>query len=358
MSKQVNNSTIIDIDGKIIHYSVDRFIQDICEGDCCFICGVSQSGTAFNKEHVWPNWLLRHFKLHDQCIKLGNNTTFNYSRYTTACCEPCNSKMGEEIESPVRKILSLSAKEIKTALKDSSKQLILYRWLASIFLKVHLKNKSFRMELDRRIDAGKIADNYDWSTLHQLHAVVRSFHTGVHVDGSATGSLFAVESQDEIAPDLFDHMEIYHTKTMFIRLGRISLFVGFDDAQRSMEPLRKIRRRITHPLNRFQVYELFAELSDVIYRTVSHPKCLLTMHDMGHDYRLSSSYGKLNLRLPDPHFRGHILARSIEGVELGDNLKINGLSGEAAKRHLERGTYSFLFDRQGNFTPIEIRPRA
>lgn len=358
MNKEVNNRTIIDTNGKIIHYSVDRFIQDICEGDCCFICGASQSDTVFNDEHVWPNWLLRQFELHNEVINLGNDTTFSYSRYTTICCAKCNSRMGKEIESPAKKILSLSAKEIKTALKDSSKQLILYRWLASIFLKVHLKNRSFRMELDRRIDAGQIADNYDWSTLHQLHAVVRSFYTGIHVDSSATGSLFAVESQSHIASDLFDHMEIYNTKSMFVRMNKIALFVGFDDAQRPMRVLRKIRRKITHPLNRFQVYELFAELSDIIHRTVTHPKCSLTIHDMGHDYRLSCSYSELNLRPPHPGLRGQILARSIEGVELGNNIKISGLSGEVAKRHLEKGTYSFLFDSKGNFIPIEIRPFA
>lgn len=358
MDNEINNQTIVDAEGKIIHYSVDKFIHDICEGDCCFICGASQLNTVFNDEHVWPKWLLKEFNLYDEVIKLGNNTTFTYSRYTTICCETCNSRMGEEIETPVKKILSLSAKEIKAALKESSKRLLIYRWLASIFLKVHLRNRSFRMVLDRRIDAGRIADNYDWSTLYQLHSVVRSFYTGVYVDSSAVGSLFAVESQDYIKSDLFDHMEIYHTRSMFVRLKKITLFVGFDDSQRPMEVLHGIRRKIDYPLNRFQVYEIFAELSDIIYRTLDHPKFSLTTHDMGHDYRLSCSYGKLTLRPPHLGLRGQILARSMEGVDLGDNMKINGLTGEAAKRHLEKGTYSFLFDSKGNFTPIEIRPSA
>ncbi|WP_282029932.1 hypothetical protein [Paracoccus marcusii] len=357
MDENIINSTIIGNGGKIIHYRVDKFIIDICKGNCCFICGAKDSDKIFNNEHVWPNWLLRKFNLHKENIYLGNETNFKYSKYTTFCCAECNSRMGDEIETPVKEILSLPAKKIKSALEDSSKRLLIYQWFGLIFFKVHLINKLFRMDRDKRIvDSKQIADHYDWSTLHKLHAVIRSFYTGVHVDDSAIGSLFAVESQNFFPADSFDHMESYLTKSMFVRMNDISFFVAFDDAKRSMKAIRGITNKIDHPLNRFQVWEVFAELTDVVYRTIENPIFLLKKDDSGYDYRLSCSYGELNLRPLDPRLRGQILALSTKWVDLGSRFTINGLTGDAAVRHLEKGTHSFLFDINGDFAAIEIKP--
>jgi hypothetical protein len=38
---QTSDGSIEDIDGKIIYFSLNRFIRDICQGNCCFICGTS-----------------------------------------------------------------------------------------------------------------------------------------------------------------------------------------------------------------------------------------------------------------------------------------------------------------------------
>ncbi len=46
---QTEDGSVVDKAGKLIYFSAERFIRDIVEGDCCFICGRSPSETAFNR---------------------------------------------------------------------------------------------------------------------------------------------------------------------------------------------------------------------------------------------------------------------------------------------------------------------
>lgn len=50
--QKTSDGSVVDVDGKVIYFSVDRFIKDICEGDCCFICGAAPETTDFNNEHI------------------------------------------------------------------------------------------------------------------------------------------------------------------------------------------------------------------------------------------------------------------------------------------------------------------
>lgn len=43
------DGSIIDSKGKVIFFSTERFINDICLGDCCFICGAKPSEQEFNE---------------------------------------------------------------------------------------------------------------------------------------------------------------------------------------------------------------------------------------------------------------------------------------------------------------------
>jgi hypothetical protein len=51
----------------------ERFIEDICLGDCCFICGAKPDEKPFNNEHILPDWVLRRYDLFARTI------TQNYS---------------------------------------------------------------------------------------------------------------------------------------------------------------------------------------------------------------------------------------------------------------------------------------
>ncbi len=99
------NATVIDQNGKVIYFGLERFVRDICLGDCCFVCGARPGNVPFNDEHVIPRWILRRYNLFDRMINLPNGTSLRYDRYTVPCCEACNTLIGRMIEEPIRQIV-------------------------------------------------------------------------------------------------------------------------------------------------------------------------------------------------------------------------------------------------------------
>jgi len=105
-TREADGSVIDEATGKIIFFSTERFVNDICLGDCCFICGAKQEEKQFNNEHILPEWLLRRLNLFDRTIVLPNRAEVQYGRYTVPCCAECNSLMGDEIERPLSEAIS------------------------------------------------------------------------------------------------------------------------------------------------------------------------------------------------------------------------------------------------------------
>jgi hypothetical protein len=52
------DGSIIDETGKVLFFSTNRFIDDICLGDCCFICGAKPGQKPFNNDNCHGS---RHF---------------------------------------------------------------------------------------------------------------------------------------------------------------------------------------------------------------------------------------------------------------------------------------------------------
>jgi hypothetical protein len=77
---QTHDGSVLDRHGRVLYFSLERFIADIARGDCCFICGASPHDAAFNDEHVMPDWILRRYKLHDKSIGLPNEAGMKYSQ--------------------------------------------------------------------------------------------------------------------------------------------------------------------------------------------------------------------------------------------------------------------------------------
>ena len=104
---KTDDGSVIDESGRVLYFSVERFIKDICDGDCCFVCGVSPSQAEFNDEHILPQWILRKFDLFGKRIGLPNDSHFRYGSYTIPCCEACNSQMARTFETPLSRLFDL-----------------------------------------------------------------------------------------------------------------------------------------------------------------------------------------------------------------------------------------------------------
>jgi hypothetical protein len=72
--KRLQDDSVETVDGRIILYSVTRFLDEIANGDGCFICGAKPGTKEFNREHVVPDWVLRDRGLHSGNIALPNRS--------------------------------------------------------------------------------------------------------------------------------------------------------------------------------------------------------------------------------------------------------------------------------------------
>jgi hypothetical protein len=278
-----DDGTAVRDDGSIIWFSIERFIRDIIEGGCCFICGRNRDQVAFNDEHIIPDWILRRAGLHDREITLPNGTSHRYAQYKVPCCEPCNSMMGRAFEVPLSALFAKGYDAVAQLMRSKEGIGKIFIWLAFIYLKTHLKDLSLRMHRDQRMPEGKIADVYDWENLHHIHCVARSYLAGVDIDPEVIGSVLLLPAKDGPDGEQFDYGDNYHARTLLLRIGDIALFSVLNDARAVLQfrtdPEQAalgypLLTAITHALSPIQVREMMAELAYTNLRIEDRPKFL------------------------------------------------------------------------------------
>ena len=346
-TKTVDGS-IVDQDGKIIFFSTRRFIDDICVGNCCFICGAKPEEKSFNDEHVFPEWLLRRYNLFARTLKLPNGITTRYDRHTVPCCTDCNSLMGKVVEERISSAIDGSPESIQNFLANGG-DLELFVWLGLIYLKLHLKNKMNRKELDRRIPSGMIADDYEWDLLHHIHTVVRCFYVPTTVEANVFGSIMVLPCRQEGSTDQFDFFDSHLGQTMMLRLGSTAIFVVFDDSTAASGFFQvNMLDKITGPINELQAREIMTDFA------------LLNMHLKERPiYRseldMLSETHKVVATLPDQpeleqwnyELRGLLLWRAFEHA--WPQLRFAGTTKEEVEQSVLTGKLTVLFDDGGKF---------
>jgi hypothetical protein len=226
--KQTLDGSIEDETGKVIFFSADRFIHDICLGGCCFICGAHPGEKPFNDEHILPEWFLRKCALFEKQITLPNGALFRYDRYTVPCCAECNSLLGATVEKTISQVMAGGYRDLAEFVMRGG-GLWLATWLGLIFFKMHLKDNSFRHHLDARNGEEKISDAYEWGLLHHLHTVIRHFYTGCEVAPEAVGSLLVLPRHDGGLALAFDYADNFPSQSQMIAFDDFGIVSIFDD---------------------------------------------------------------------------------------------------------------------------------
>src|SRR5688572_4005262 len=188
MLRHTEDGSVIDQVGRFLHFSLPRFVQDIVEGDNCFICGMSPATTSFNNEHILPDWILRKYGLHDRTITLPNGTQFHYGEFTIPCCASCNADMGKWLEEPVSAMFAAGYKEFNKQLREDGPW-PLFLWMCLTFLNTHLKDNDLRLHRDARKGEEKIGTLHTWEEIHHIHCMARAPYTNCNLRDEALGSL-------------------------------------------------------------------------------------------------------------------------------------------------------------------------
>lgn len=344
MYAMTNDGSIVDDTGKVIFFSVERFVKDICEGNCCFICGASPSEVQFNNEHILPEWILKKYDLYSKTINLPNGTHFKYSRYKIPCCLDCNSLMGREFEKPIRELVEKGYKDFTEYIENNGFTFLL-NWLAIIFLKTHLKDKSLRISRDIRKKDGNIADFYDWEDLYHIHCVARSFYTKCKLDPKIQGTLYILPAEISDEFEEFDYIDLYAAKTMLVRLGNIAIIHVLDDSCAVMNLHFETLKKITHPLSHLQLRELTATFAHANIDLVERPSFYSEFDRASNTCKITADIPKNN-NFADFNLEeyGSIMYYCfkdfIEAIPFAERGEVES--------HIKKGDYTFLFDKDGN----------
>jgi hypothetical protein len=352
MWKKNSDGSIEDADGKVIFFSTARFVQDIVLGECCFICGARPGQKPFNDEHVIPEWILRRYNLFDRKITLPNETGLRYGSYTVPCCADCNALMGRHFEEPISHAVNGGR------LLDlvSTDPLLVYAWLALIYLKTHLKDRALRLHLDTRKGSEKIADDYDWTELHHLHCLARYFYSGAEIEREAAGSFTALNVDNGGSTDRFDYSDLYQAQTAMLSLDDVAIYAVMNDSGASLCNYFRDLEKLTGPLSHVQAREVMVHLAfinlNLKERTRFHTECDM---DAERCRIVASRPEKPELASLDFAQRGRILRKALSHVL--PHMTMPGFdSPEQIAEAIESGYMTFLFDDDGKFITDSWRP--
>jgi hypothetical protein len=348
-----DTGSVVDKNEKVIWFSEKRFVRDIALGNCCFICGASPDTTVFNDEHILPEWLLRRFNLFSRGITLPNGNSVRYDRYTVPCCLSCNSLMGTKIETPISKLTAYGRQAVRLALHAN--RLPFFGWLGLIYLKTHLKDGSLRQHLDERKGRQKIGDGYEWSNLHHLHSIVRSFVADVAISQEALGSFMLLKMELRPREEPFDFGDLYLAQTMLLRINDMAFITAFGDAGCTLHYFKDKLVRMG-PLNGLQLREVMAEVAAIRLHMKMQPT-FRSLFDLDAEKHLiygdPPDYALMKWR---PQVKGKLLYHAMQ--PLGPGVTFAGHTREEAVRLIKSGKMTFLFDDEGDFIPADERQEA
>jgi hypothetical protein len=338
------DQSVLDREGRVVFFSIERFISDIAKGDCCFICGKQRNSVPFNDEHVIPDWLLRRFNLHGRLVVIPNQTGFRYGQLTVPCCVTCNAEMGERFERPISELFARGYDAVAQEVKKSGPW-PLFCWMALIFFKAHLKNKYLNFHLDRRKGDLKIAEIHSWEDLHHLHCIVRSFHSRAKIDQEVLGSLLVLPAKVRPHFEGFDFIDLTFAQTMLLSIGDTALIAVFNDAQSAITvALEDFQRKLSGPLSPIQLREVATILASINLQVEPRPRFFSQVDPLAEIYEIRAQRpDEFQITAWDDELHGMIMHKLTEDLlkPMRDNEKICDL--------VKSGLYTFLTTPEGTF---------
>lgn len=341
---QTLDNSILDDTGKIIHFSIEKFKNEICFEGKCIICGKSKNEVTFNDEHIFPKWLLRRYNLYNKRIVLPNGASYVYGKYVIPCCVNCNQLMSRKIEKPISIATQNGIDGIKKLLKENL--WIFQIWLSLIYFKTHYKDTQLRFSLDQRKEYGMIGDNYDWESLHHIHCIARSFYSNPKIESKVFSTFLILPCITHETDDPFDFGDLYSFNTIMLRLNDTAIIGVLTDSCGAYNLLGDKLRNISGPLSQLQLREVFAMVAYANSKIKVRPKYYS-------EFNLQKGIHIILAKMPKS-----IDAEPVDNVSYGKILyyctkdilsQIHDDKIDSIKKQVQKGLWTFLFNENGDF---------
>ncbi|MHB8654132.1 MAG: hypothetical protein ACYDA9_09660 [Terriglobia bacterium] len=353
MFQTTPDKSVLDSNGRILFFSLPRFISDIAQGTDCFICGAKPNTVPFNNEHVLPDWILKRYRLHDRTIKLPNGQEFRYGEFKIACCTECNAVMGAKFEDLISKCFAMGPEAVSQELKDNGPYR-LFCWMSLIFLKTHLKDKYLSFHLDRRKGEMKIGELHSWEELHHIHCVARAFYTHCELTPEVIGSLLVLPAKVRPHFESFDYGDLSFAQTMLLRIDETAIIAVFNDSQAAQSIYYEELGKITGPLSPLQLREIATRLASINIHLIERPRFSSDLNGLTEEYRiLGHRPNEWCLANWQNEIQGAIMYNFCK------DMVVNTPDREKILGNLKTGRYTFLVDNEGKFirNHMELAPR-
>lgn len=337
------DESVLDSTGKVIFYSFPRFVAHIATGDKCFICGASPGSKPFNNEHVFPDWILRRYKLHDRVLTIPNRSTFRYGALRIPCCVDCNSEMGALFETPIREMFAAGYDAFCDGVQKCGVWPV-FIWMSLIFLKAHLKDKSLRFHRHLRKPRTTIGESYSWEDLHHIHCLCRSFHTGAHIHESAFGSLLVLPAKQAPHIENFDYIGLHLSQTVLLRIDGIAILAVLNDGRAAASFLQDELRKIGGPLSPLQLREIATQLAFTNLRLEKRSRfhSEIDLLEEKHVIR-GDGATEFSAAQADPESYGYML------FQMCKDFLATGPADAQLVANIKSGKWTFLVDGAGKF---------
>jgi hypothetical protein len=261
--------------------------------------------------------------------------------------------MGRRFEDPMRGLFAAGFEAVAKELKNHGPW-DLFRWMALIFLKMHLKNKYLNYHRDRRKGDMKIAETHSWDELHHLHCVARSFHSGAKLHQDVLGSLLVLPAKVRPHFECFDFIDLTVAQTMLLCIGDVAIIAVLNDSQAALTLAQEdFERKIGGPLSPLQLRELTATLASINLQVAPRTRFISDIDAFTEDYSITAERpDEVHIPVWDNDLHGAIMyALTEEMVKRMQN-------GEEVLNQVKTGRYTFLTTPQGAFDAesMELAP--
>ena len=257
--------------------------------------------------------------------------------------------MGREVEEPIRALVAQGSQAVYEHVQNGG-ALRIFVWLALIFLKTHLKDRTLRWHRDLRQPDDRIGDLHSWEELHHVHTVARCFYTHCTVSAGVTGSLLVMSAKERPGVEPFDFADLSSAQTLLLRVDDVAFLAVFNDSCGAMQGLMPKLDRITGSVHELQLRELMAELAFVNVH-LEHRPTFHTRIDGGtgeHSIEVTRP-PQFSLKPMDKALRGRLLHQVVRHAV--GKLHVPGFTDEQITSGIISGDWTFLIDDDGNFIP-------